>query len=729
MTATCSRMNNVLMCWCRGQSQEVLDAARQAESSARGKQWTAKQRALTIMDRDVRRRAPLRSRSQFRSLLMFVMTSLLGACFSSCSMIFTNVLVFLFGVTNPTIAAATAAEDRVDHRDLFDPDYPILDNLNDLEEVLSCGDTSIVRKHIWEHLKNYVENWMDIPIKDSTQFEKIVLAVDHNELLESYSQECGFGMLVLLLGCLRSLDYNHGSDAALHFYKFARLRLLPALRHLAASGVENQQKIDEAGWKGLLENEDARIEDELVPYGPMLGWDHEFQGDFYAEGEEQRQLQGQHEGKKKYPCAHHNLKIYLYDLPDLTTGPLHCHHGQWGVEALIPEWIRHSECATEDPEEADFFLVPWYTWCQRMVVPLNRSDGEIDAVYVQMMKDKRLKYFDRYEGADHIFLMSDQGWIFWTSWRQYVPHSIVLTTEAFTPNCGRPCFQPWHDIMIPGHTDYFRARRMRSFDLPTEQRPLLFNFHGRHAYIPKVLGAANYAANTLRRALVDIFGEPEQEQADAESVNQRTGRSDDPPMHLEDVPPNGYNASNLIHPDHNPQHWMGRVSVGGFTDDFFERMGASHFCLVPHGNTSWTNHLYNAFFAGCIPVILSDNMEVPFEDLLDWTKFSMKWTQENVSSSLFYDLRKVRAQDIVRMKQEVKAHQCWFDYSLRGDRDCSPYQAIMRVLAKKARIGPKRFHHGSDDKFWGPTQLGDQEHPIKVLMQNYLRAEELIVPV
>ncbi len=33
--------------------------------------------------------------------------------------------------------------------------------------------------------------------------------------------------------------------------------------------------------------------------------------------------------------------------------------------------------------------------------------------------------------------------------------------------------------------------------------------------------------------------------------------------------------------------------------------GASHFCLVPMGTSSWTNHLYESFFAGCIPVILS----------------------------------------------------------------------------------------------------------------------------
>ena len=45
----------------------------------------------------------------------------------------------------------------------------------------------------------------------------------------------------------------------------------------------------------------------------------------------------------------------------------------------------------------------------------------------------------------------------------------------------------------------------------------------------------------------------------------------------------------------NPKTWTSQQSP----------WGASHFCLVPMGTSSWTNHLYESFFAGCIPVILS----------------------------------------------------------------------------------------------------------------------------
>ena len=43
-------------------------------------------------------------------------------------------------------------------------------------------------------------------------------------------------------------------------------------------------------------------------------------------------------------------------------------------------------------------------------------------------------------------------------------------------------------------------------------------------------------------------------------------------------------------------------------------MGTSHFCLVPKGRGWWTVRLFETFYAGCIPVILSDDQELPFED-------------------------------------------------------------------------------------------------------------------
>ena len=82
---------------------------------------------------------------------------------------------------------------------------------------------------------------------------------------------------------------------------------------------------------------------------------------------------------------------------------------------------------------------------------------------------------------------------------------------------------------------------------------------------------------------------------------------------------------------------------------------------------------------------------VPFEDVLDWTKFSMKWSQANITAELMTDLMRFSYQEIWQMREEVEAHRCWFDYALRESPDCSPYQGVMKVLAKKI-CGPDYKH-------------------------------------
>ena len=60
---------------------------------------------------------------------------------------------------------------------------------------------------------------------------------------------------------------------------------------------------------------------------------------------------------------------------------------------------------------------------------------------------------------------------------------------------------------------------------------------------------------------------------------------------------------------------------------YLKEMSLSDFCLVPMGSTSWTLRLYDALFLGCVPVILSDHIALPFEERIDWSKLAIKWPQ------------------------------------------------------------------------------------------------------
>merc|ERR1712176_898685 len=123
------------------------------------------------------------------------------------------------------------------------------------------------------------------------------------------------------------------------------------------------------------------------------------------------------------------------------------------------------------------------------------------------------------------------------SWREVIPHSIFVTTEAFTPGCGPSCFSPWKDVVIPGHIDPDRLAAVREQNRVADERRFLLNFHGR---LPVTHGY--YENNTVRAAIERLAGLP-------------------------------------------------NVSIGDFVDEYFEIIGSSTFCLVPVGTSSWTNHL------------------------------------------------------------------------------------------------------------------------------------------
>ncbi|CAE7249419.1 XGD1, partial [Symbiodinium necroappetens] len=104
-------------------------------------------------------------------------------------------------------------------------------------------------------------------------------------------------------------------------------------------------------------------------------------------------------------------------------------------------------------------------------------------------------------------------------------------------------------------------------------------------------------------------------------------------------------------------------SAGPPVKDYFRRSGLSRFCLIPAGLTAWTIHLYESFFFGCIPVLLSDEVSVPFQDEIDWPRLSFKVPSSIDMAELHTRLRSVRFGQLKSMYRELAAARCWFDYS------------------------------------------------------------------
>ena len=57
---------------------------------------------------------------------------------------------------------------------------------------------------------------------------------------------------------------------------------------------------------------------------------------------------------------------------------------------------------------------------------------------------------------------------------------------------------------------------------------------------------------------------------------------------------------------------------------YLRRMLASTFCLAPRGDTPSSRRTYEAIAAGCIPVIIADELRLPFSRRLHWDRFSVR---------------------------------------------------------------------------------------------------------
>ncbi|CAA0809731.1 Exostosin family protein [Striga hermonthica] len=76
-----------------------------------------------------------------------------------------------------------------------------------------------------------------------------------------------------------------------------------------------------------------------------------------------------------------------------------------------------------------------------------------------------------------------------------------------------------------------------------------------------------------------------------------------------------------------------------YASDRMEKFYRSKFCICPVGSTVNSNRIAMAIHYGCVPVILADHFHLPFNNVLDWQKFSVI----------------VKERDIFKLKKILKA--------------------------------------------------------------------------
>eukprot|EP00913_Durusdinium_trenchii_P006778 g6370.t1 len=237
----------------------------------------------------------------------------------------------------------------------------------------------------------------------------------------------------------------------------------------------------------------------------------------------------------------------------------------------------------------------------------------------------------------------------WKNWLSSTPRGYVAATVEARP-LESDSFVTWHcadcfrfglDLVIPSAVASAEARRLQGFNRQPADRTLLLTWRGEHA--------ESSARSDVRQGYLEVN----------ETVRPRILKTF---QSKEDA------------------------DVGRSSMRYSFLMGNAHFCLVPRGRGWWTVRLFESFYAGCIPVLLSDDVELPFQEFLSWETFSVKWPMDRVDLGLYEHLQHLQQDEVKleRLHRMVREVACWFDYLQPMEASCSPYQGFLKLLALKA---------------------------------------------
>lgn len=113
-------------------------------------------------------------------------------------------------------------------------------------------------------------------------------------------------------------------------------------------------------------------------------------------------------------------------------------------------------------------------------------------------------------------------------------------------------------------------------------------------------------------------------------------------------------------------------------------MRSSRFCLHPAGDTPSSCRLFDAIVNHCVPVIISDKIELPFEDDLDYTEFSIFFSSEEAlkPAHLLGTLRSMERERWLHMWRTLKAISHHFEYQNPSKQDDAVNMIFKQVQRK-----------------------------------------------
>lgn len=128
---------------------------------------------------------------------------------------------------------------------------------------------------------------------------------------------------------------------------------------------------------------------------------------------------------------------------------------------------------------------------------------------------------------------------------------------------------------------------------------------------------------------------------------------------------------------------FGSVQKGGIRKAT-DGMHSSKFCLNIAGDTPSSNRLFDAIASHCVPVIISDQIELPYEDVLDYSEFCVfVRTRDALKKKFLINfIRSIGKDEWTRMWNRLKEVENFFEFKFPS-KENDAVQMIWQAVSRK----------------------------------------------
>ncbi|KAJ7493303.1 hypothetical protein B0H11DRAFT_1858695 [Mycena galericulata] len=242
------------------------------------------------------------------------------------------------------------------------------------------------------------------------------------------------------------------------------------------------------------------------------------------------------------------------------------------------------------PGEADIIFQPYYH------ARMWTGEGELATLLDQLANN-----YPNHSSQVVLPFTYDWGlclFFTWTVWEvrrsfKIPPELTNVVAWSVMGDLNSPCYRPHQDIIIPPRS--CRTKELRpAFSNSARIRPA-----AERAHLSFFSGTAWGSGGGLRRRLVCKRPVPNEGLTRLETGRIALGLGPIPPLDTKWEKPESH-------------------------ADYVSILNDTIFCPVPAGVAGWAPRIEDAIYAGCIPVMFDDSSLLPFWEMIDWRKFSVR---------------------------------------------------------------------------------------------------------